>query len=202
MPRTPEQNEALRVATQEAIQTAAVRVFARNGFAAANMRQIAAEAGLSAGSIYRHYPGKEQLFEDLLAQASAGLDAASERLRGDGPPLTLVRDFTTTFLADVAGDPGALDFYLVVNQGFLTDTPPGTARRMAAAHRSFWSTFADLVRRGQERGDFAAGDPDQVTAYYFATLSGIATMRQVMDDGFDESGVALVLRLLTGGRGT
>lgn len=201
MPRTPEQNEALRVTTQEAIQAAAVRVFARHGFAATNMRQVAAEAGLSTGSIYRHYSGKEQLFQHLLTQASAGLAAASERLRKNGAPLALVRDLTTTFLADVAGDRGALEFFLVINHGFLTDTPAGTARRLAAAHRSFRQAFADLVRRGQERGDFAPGDPTQITAYYFATLSGVATTRQVMgDNGFGESGVALVLRLLTGGR--
>lgn len=161
-----------------------------------------AEAGLSTGSIYRHYSGKEQLFEHLLAQASAGLDAAAERLQRDGSPLVLVRDFTMTFLADIVGERGALEFFQVINQGFLTDTPPGTARRMAAAQRSFWRTFADLVRRGQECGEFAAGDPEQVTGYYFATLSGIATMRRAMDDEFGESGVALVLRLLTGGRGT
>jgi AcrR family transcriptional regulator len=199
MPRTPAQNEALRAFTREAIQGAAIRVFARHGFAAANMRQIAAEAGLSIGSIYRHYASKEQLFAELLDQASTGLAAASERLASDESPLALAREFTATFLSELTGDQGAAEFFLVINQGFITDTPAGTAQRLAATQRSLWQTFAALVRRGQELGEFAPGDCDQVTAYYFAMLSGIATMRLVMNDELGESGVELVLRLLTGG---
>ncbi len=202
MPRTPMQNEALRAATREAVQGAAVRVFARHGFAAANMRQIAAEAGLSIGSIYRHYPSKEQLFDELLEQASTGLEAASELLASDESPLTLARAFTRTFLAELAGEEGAAEFFLVINQGFLSDSPPGTAERLATTQGDLWRTFSALVRRGQDLGEFAAGDSDQVTAYYFAMLSGIATMRLVMNDELGESGVELVLRLLTGGRTT
>lgn len=200
MPRTPVQNQALRAATREAIQGAAVRVFARHGFAAASMRQIAAEAGLSIGSIYRHYPGKEQLFDELLEQASSGLAAASEMLAGPESPLTLARDFTRTFLGELVGVDGAAEFFLVINQGFLSDSPPGTAERLAATQRTLWRTFSELVRRGQEVGEFATGAPDQITAYYFAMLSGIATMRLVMNDELGESGVELVLRLLIGGR--
>ncbi|EWS82515.1 TetR/AcrR family transcriptional regulator [Brachybacterium phenoliresistens] len=200
MPRTPAQNDVLRAATQEAIETAAVRVFARHGFAAASMRQIAAEAGLSIGSIYRHHASKEQLFEHLLAQASTGLVAAAERLAGEGPPLALVRDFTTTFLDDLAGEHGGREFFLVINQAVLTDTPPGAARRLARAQRSLWSAFAQLVRRGQGSGEFASGDAEQTTAHYCAMLSGIATMRQVMGDGADAPDVDIVLRLLTGGQ--
>lgn len=202
MSRTPVQNEALRSATRLAIQGAAARVFARYGFAAANMRQIAAEAQLSIGSIYRHYPGKEQLFDELLKEASTGLGAAAEQLASDESPLALAHGFTRTFLADLAGDEGAAEFFLVINQGFITDSPPGTTERLAATQRSLWRTFSALVRRGQELGQFAAGDADQVTAYYFAMLSGIATMRLVMNDELGESGVELVLRLLTGGRTT
>lgn len=200
MPRTPAQNDVLRAATQEAIETAAVRVFARHGFAAASMRQIAEEAGLSIGSIYRHHAGKEQLFAHLLAQASTGLVAASERLAGEGAPLALIRDFTATFLDDLAGEHGGREFFLVINQAVLTDTPPGTARRLACAQRDLWSAFAELVRRGQSSGEIAAGDAERITAHYCAMLSGIATMRQVMGDGADAPDVDIVLRLLTGGQ--
>lgn len=197
MPRTTVQNEALRAATREAVEAAAVRVFARYGFAAANMRQVATEAGLSVGSIYRHYSSKEQLFYELLDQASAGLAAASERLASDESPLVLVRDFTKTFLAELASGDGAAEFFLVINQGFLTDSPKGTVERLATAQRLLWSTFSALVRRGQEIGEFATGNPDRITAYYFAMLSGIATMRRVMNDELGDPGVELVLRLLT-----
>ena len=196
--RAAEQNRALRENTRQAIEGAAIRVFARHGFAASSIRHIADEAGLSVGSIYRHYAGKEALFDELLQQAAVGLESASRALAGTGDPLATVRGFTRDFLTDLASDHGAAEFYLVVNHGFLSDTPAGTAARLAADQRSLWDTFAGLIRRGQAAGQFAPGDPEQLTAFYFAMLSGMATMRPVIRDALTDPGVDVVLRLLTG----
>jgi AcrR family transcriptional regulator len=200
MPRTAEQNEAIRTATREAIETAAVRVFARHGFAAANIRQIADEAGLSTGSIYRHYASKEDLFDELLEQATAGLKAAATQLSSGGNPRDLIRGFTEAYLSDLAGENGAAEFFMVINQGFTTDTPAGTADRLAATQKTLWQAFAALVRRGQQEGQFVEGDPALVTAYYFAMLSGITTMRLALRDELAEPDVDLILRILTGGQ--
>lgn len=195
--RTSEQNETLRAATRESIEAAAVRVFARRGFAASTIRHIADEADLSVGSIYRHHSSKEALFESLLERAAAGLVEASAMLSSDADPLALARGFTREFLTDLGSGQGAAEFYLVINQGFLTDTPHGTAARLAADQRALWDAFSSLVRRGQADGQFAAGDPVQLTAYYFAMLSGLATMRLVIRHALTEPGVDVVLRLLT-----
>ncbi|MGJ6967476.1 TetR/AcrR family transcriptional regulator [Streptosporangium sp. G11] len=199
MPRTVEQNEVLRATTREAVRTAAIRVFAREGFATASIRHIAAEAGLSIGSIYRHYATKHELFDEFLDQAVTGLGAAATRLGGEGRPLDLVREFTTAYLSDLAGDDGAAEFFEVVNQGFNTDTPPGTTARLLASHRSLWQAFAAVVRRGQEAGQFAHGDPESMTVCYFATLAGLTTMRLAPHDDLTMPGADLVLRVLTAG---
>lgn len=199
MPRTAEQNEALRAATRSAIETAAVRVFARRGFAASNIRQIADEAGLSSGSIYRHYASKEELFDELLEQASAGLGVAAAHLSSDGEPLDLIRGFTEAYVSDLSSENGAAEFFMVINQGFTTDTPAGTSDRLGATQRKLWQAFAALVRRGQLDGQFIGGDPAQLTAYFFALLSGITTMRVALRDELAEPDVNVILRLLTGG---
>ncbi|MEF3404691.1 TetR/AcrR family transcriptional regulator [Agromyces sp. CCNWLW203] len=201
MPRTAEQNESARAATREAIETAAVRVFARRGFADSNMRQIAAEAGLSAGSIYRHFASKEELFEALLGQASDGLRATAAHLSSDGDPLELLRGFTEMYLADLAKGEGAAEFFMVVNHGFTTDTPAGIGARLAVAQRALWDAVAALVRRGQSAGRFAAGDPVRVAANYFALLTGLTMMHLALGDTLPEPDVDLVLRTLIGGTG-
>lgn len=48
------------------IRDAALRLFARHGFAAVSMRQIAAEVGVQAGALYLYTPDKETLLFDLL----------------------------------------------------------------------------------------------------------------------------------------
>lgn len=199
MARTTEQNEAMRAATRASIETAAVHVFARHGFAASSIRQIANRAELSIGSIYRHYASKEELFEALLGQASAGLEMVAAQLSVDDDPLAVVRAFTETYLSDLMADDGAAEFFMVMNQGFITDTPVGTTHRLAAAQRTLWGVFADVIRKGQATGHFAEGDADQITASYFALLAGMTTMRVAMRDEFAAPDVELTLRLLTGG---
>ncbi|MFD1375627.1 TetR/AcrR family transcriptional regulator [Micrococcus antarcticus] len=199
MPRTTEQNEALRSATRAAVETAAVRVFAHRGFAATNMRQIAVEAGISTGSIYRHYASKEGLFDELIDQASHGLEAVAVQLSTEGDPLSMIRSFTEVYVADLAANNGAAEFYMVINQGFSTDTPEGTAARLAATQGTLWRAFALLISRGQATGQITAGDPTRMTSHYFAMLAGITTMHVALREGFAEPDVELILRMFTGG---
>jgi AcrR family transcriptional regulator len=60
------------------IRTAALRHFARHGYDAASMRQIAADAGITIATLYFHCSTKEQLLFDVLEShmrtLSAGLD--------------------------------------------------------------------------------------------------------------------------------
>lgn len=199
MPRTTEQNEALRSATRSAVETAAARVFAHRGFAAANMRQIAVEAGISTGSIYRHYASKEELFDELIDQASRGLEAVTVQLSTEGDPLSMIRSFTEVYVADLAANNGAAEFYMVINQGFSTDTPEGTAARLAATQGALWRAFALLIGRGQAAGQIIAGNATRMTSHYFAMLAGITTMHVALREGFAEPDVELILRMFTGG---
>jgi TetR/AcrR family transcriptional regulator, repressor for uid operon len=49
------------------IVAAAERAFVRFGFHAATMQHVAEEAGMSAGNLYRYFPSKEAIVEDLCA---------------------------------------------------------------------------------------------------------------------------------------
>lgn len=55
---------------REAILDAALRVFARKGTEGATIAEIASEAGLGAGTIYRYFDSKEQLLHAVFAAAS------------------------------------------------------------------------------------------------------------------------------------
>jgi len=51
------------------ILLAARTVFVRQGFERATMQEIASEAGISAGAIYRYFPSKESLITSVCAAA-------------------------------------------------------------------------------------------------------------------------------------
>lgn len=52
------------------ILDAALSVFAEKGYEGGTMREIAARLGVTEPALYRHYAGKEALFDDLIAVAA------------------------------------------------------------------------------------------------------------------------------------
>ncbi|MEV3959675.1 TetR/AcrR family transcriptional regulator [Nocardia sp. NPDC050193] len=200
MARTAEQSAAMTAATRSAVQTAAGRVFARHGYAASAIRDIAVEAGVSIGTIYRHYPTKGALYADLLDQALTGLVALTEELSGPRSPVEMIQEFTVRYLAGLTADDGAAEFMIVINQGVTAGTPVASNARLHDAHRSMWRAFEDLLRRGQVAGEFGHGDPAQLTTCYFAMLGGLTAIRITLGAEFTAPDADVVLKLLTEGR--
>ncbi len=56
--------------TKTKLQEAALALFTEQGVAATTISQIAGQAGIAEGSLYRHYVGKEDLARTLLTQIS------------------------------------------------------------------------------------------------------------------------------------
>lgn len=84
MPRiSPEKLEERR----QQIRAAAARCFARKGIQATTMREIFAEAGLSAGAVYNYYRTKDELIADGItastAESADAITAAAEVLSFD-----------------------------------------------------------------------------------------------------------------------
>jgi len=52
--------------TKEQILLAALRLFARNGYEAVSVSDIASTLGLTKGALYRHYANKQAIFEAIL----------------------------------------------------------------------------------------------------------------------------------------
>lgn len=201
MPRSTAQNEAMRVATRDAVLDAALRCFARRGFAAASIREIASEAGISTGLIYRHYATKDHLFGDLLDRAIDGL-AQTVRTMSDGDdPLEVLRDFTQRFLDDLSDGEGAAEFYVVLDRAVLADDPVGARERLLPHHRAFRRALIETIERGQRLGQLAPDAAEELAGCYLAMLSGIATMRVTLADGFALPTTETVLRVLRGGAG-
>lgn len=71
-----------------AILDAALRVWARGGFDATSVAEIAREAGLTKGTLYLYFPSKQALLEAALQRHSLrpDVEAGLERLRGQPLP--------------------------------------------------------------------------------------------------------------------
>lgn len=59
--------------TADDIRRAALTLFAREGYEAASMREIASAVGIKAGSLYNHFTSKEEILWDLTQSAMVDL---------------------------------------------------------------------------------------------------------------------------------
>lgn len=85
----PKVSEEHREARREEIIAAALRAFAAKGFTRASMADIIAESGLSAGAIYGHFSGKQELLAacatEVLTRRRNEIGAAIEQGRPPAP---------------------------------------------------------------------------------------------------------------------
>ncbi|GAB4254011.1 MULTISPECIES: TetR/AcrR family transcriptional regulator [Deferrisoma] len=69
--------------TRERILAVAARRFAERGFSGAQMAEIAREAGMGVGTLYKHFPSKEDLFRAMVDRFLTGVFEATEKVLSD-----------------------------------------------------------------------------------------------------------------------
>jgi AcrR family transcriptional regulator len=72
VPRTEEQNQAVREQRRAQLLKAAQRVFTRKGFHAASVADVVAEAGVSQGTVYHYFDSKEALLLAVFTEWETG----------------------------------------------------------------------------------------------------------------------------------
>jgi AcrR family transcriptional regulator len=144
---------------KKTIVTAAISVFARKGYAAARMMDVAAAAGIGKGTIYEYFRSKEALFfasfEYLMTQTGLQMEALAAVKTGSAS--RRLAAMAETVLA--AWLPN-LDIYgLVLEFWSATTTSPQRLRFKSAfqnAYTDFRRTVAALIQEGMDNGEFAS----------------------------------------------
>lgn len=136
------------------IRTAAVLLFARQGYAATSIRDLAREVGMTNAGIYHHVSSKEALLADLMRAAQQGLIDATERMLRDAErPADRLALLITSLTASHALGPMTTR----VMDGELRSLTPGSAFRdeiiaLRDAYEDHWKrAIADGVAEGAFR---------------------------------------------------
>ena len=91
--------------TREDIFRAGISVFARNGYAATTLDDVARAAGCTRGAIYWHFRNKEAFYQETLQRLNRYYDElVTAALRVDGPPLDVVAHATTEVIRKFSRD--------------------------------------------------------------------------------------------------
>lgn len=121
---------------------AAARLFARHGYAATSMRDIGLEAKMLSGSVYYHFPSKEEL---LLAVYAAGVkdleDATTAAVQRESDPWLRLEALCRTHLETVLRESD----YAQVLIRVVPDDIPKIADRLRALRESYERIFRDVL---------------------------------------------------------
>lgn len=196
MPRTEEQYEAMRIATRNKIHSAATKLFAKKGFAAASVKDIAEGAGISIGLMYRHYKKKEDLFNELVTYAAEGLNSVTENFKNNGSPAESIRQFTMEILNDLDKDDEYAYFHMLMNQSSTMEKPSPQIENLNKKSEEMLHQTAGLIEKGQSLGQFKQGDPMEMALFYFASIQGLVMMKITMGEGYINPSMEIVTSCL------
>ena len=163
----PKVTEAHREARRHEIARAALRCFARKGFAATSMTDIIAESGLSAGAIYGHYKSKEELITLAITEVLDLRFAELEAARAQTPmpsPGEIVRVVMTGLHHEVG------DLSILVQIWAHAAVEPGVRASLAKIGDRVKGIFHDYLRTWYVRELQLAEDEAERSAHLFSGL--------------------------------
>lgn len=146
------------------ILDAAVRVFARKGFAASRIEDVAAEAGVAKGSVYLAVSSREELLTAAFDQYRA---RAQEQLAtpGTGSALDRLAALIRATVTMLAAHP---DHARVLLDVWAARSPID----MAAVYAEYRSAIAELLREASEDGRLRAGIGEGHAAVIVGAIEG------------------------------
>jgi AcrR family transcriptional regulator len=158
--------EATATGTRQRLLAAAQELIEQGGYGAASVIAIADRAGVAAGTLYRHFASKEELFVDVFrsvcAREERAMRAAAAELPADAPAVRRLETVLTRFAERALRNP-RLAWALIAEPV----DPRVDAERLAYRER-----YAAVIAESLTEGIAAGELPEQNVALTAAALVG------------------------------
>ena len=171
---------------RERILEVARKAFSRSG-ANASLDDIAREAGIGPGTLYRHFPTREELLEAVYRSGMEKLAAAAQKLAAELPPVEALRAWLLLFVDSIA----AKQLIAPALKQLVGDP----AKIFESSYNRIWEAIRALVQRAIASGDIR-DDLDPVDL--LRAIVGIASVATSPD--WQRSARRLVDILIAGAR--
>ncbi|WP_344940260.1 TetR/AcrR family transcriptional regulator [Sphaerisporangium flaviroseum] len=141
----------------------AAELFARKGFQATTVREIADEAGILSGSLYHHFDSKETIVDevlstflkDLIGRYKAALDQ-------DGDPRTILSEMVRIGFSTL--EPHRAAITVMQNDwNYLRSLPGDRFDYLIKAEDEVERMWVEQIKRGQAQGQFRADVDPKLT---------------------------------------
>jgi len=177
------------------ILEAAVRAFARKGYHACRVGEIAEEAGVAYGLVYHYFGSKEEVLETIFRDTWTQMLARIREVEEGGEPAReQVRKVTALLLRTWRRDPDLVR--VLVRE--VTRSPERMQRQIEEIGHAY-DALERIVVHGQETAEFRDDlDPQIAAAIFYGALEEVLTgwvMGQLPDEDED---IARAEQVVTG----
>ena len=158
--------------TLGAIRKAGLRLIFEHGYEAMSLRQLAAEVGIQAGSLYNHISTKQELLFDLIQDHINELLRQLDRaLEGKDDPLERLRAFVTFHVTYHM----TRKREVFIANSELRSLEPKNYEAIVALRGAYEQRLADILKEGVSEGVFEVSDIQVATFAILAQLTGVCS---------------------------
>jgi len=186
---------------REAILQAAVRVFARRGFHACRVSDIAEEADVGYGLVYHYFASKDEVLDTLfLERWNVMLDAIRAAEAQEIPAREKLSAIASFIIESYRHDPELMKVIIVE----VTRAANSFGERHLGVIREAYTLIAQIVRRAQADGSFRGEiDAELAAMVFYGVIEQVLTswifgLLPAEDDDFERTKM-LVLDAVCGG---
>ncbi|HZG31396.1 MAG TPA: TetR/AcrR family transcriptional regulator [Ensifer sp.] len=184
--------------TARAIREESLKLFARHGYDAVSMRQIAAAVGVQASALYQYFPTKQQILVTLMKEHMEELLAAyaEERQECETPRAALSRFARFHIRHHISRADAVFISYME-----LRALEPEGFAAVEALRKAYEGELKSILAKGAEAGEFRLEEPHVAAMAILAMLTGVNTWyrtggrlsREKIEDIYEE----MVLKSVT-----
>ncbi|MEJ8475770.1 TetR/AcrR family transcriptional regulator [Roseibium algae] len=158
--------------TAHRVRRAALKLFARQGYAAVSMRQIATEVGVQPGALYNHFSTKQEILKDLmLSHMRDLLEAWQEHAANTDRPSDPLEAFVTFHIRHHLQRTEEV----FISYMELRNLESQNFSEVEVERRRYEAILTAILEDGVKRGVYRIKETRVATRAIIAMLTGIPT---------------------------
>ncbi|HKV91044.1 MAG TPA: TetR/AcrR family transcriptional regulator [Candidatus Angelobacter sp.] len=154
---------------RETILEAGRKAFLHDGYGGVSLRSLAQKIGCSHATLYLYFRSKDALFDALVEESFARLEAGFQLLRSSRStidPVRMLKNGAYTYVEFGLRNPGAYEFAFILRR-------PGHSRKVP---HSAYQHMRDLVKRCIDEKIFRRMDADLASQSLWTAIHGVTSL--------------------------
>lgn len=132
-----------------------IDAIAEVGFQRASLAEIARRAGITKGAIFYHFANRDELIEAVFTEViTAGSGYILPRVHAATTPTEQLHAYVRAFVDGMRVDPRVITVLLAIGQHLTDEKGLPTLLNDTALQDAAIAPIEDILRRGQESGEF------------------------------------------------